>query len=747
MLKRTRSFLVLSLAIAAIAPLLFSAPSTAQAQYRHVFIEEFTGNWCGWCPRGIWGIEQLKAKYGDSVIAIAIHGGSQTEPMQTAVGNTLMAGVPGTLSSVTAVQSFPNSWVNRQMFSVRQQSGTTVNTWNLDPGSWTAADGSGAVDSMIGKPALATVSITNLTFDPSTRVMTATVNGKFLTAMTGDFRFSLYITEDSVTGPPGSNYDQHNYYSGTSYDPTNPWTDSASVVPGYAHMHVLRALLGGAWGTSGIISSTVSVGGTYSQTFTYTVPAQMNPAKMHVIGTLHQYNATDITANQVFDAAEVPLTQLPTLPLSMSFPNGSYVTIPANGTSKYTLAITNNSAATATVALTASSPAGIEISGWSSSLSSPTVSIPAHSTADVDLNLTAPANSGFVSDTIFALPSADGYVGNSTPIVLNALSNNTVCAIYYSNGVLENAAFLGVTDSMKNHTSVLPLIDSVISNYPPENFAVSAYNNIPMLDNGTYYSTPTVVNDIQAALDNGKKVFINSDLAMYFAFDPNGTTNGTGTQDVLNLFARLGLSWISTELRFNQNTGAATAFSITGTTDPIGSGLSMTNRGAYGLASEPFSIDSNSTALFYFDGNSAKLAGARYEDPVTHGKLVYLGFDLSNITAQSKADTAVSRSINWLLSTSPADVHTPATIANAVSASPNPFHGMTQIQYVAGQNEHGVSLEAYDVMGREVAKLATQNTGNNYTAFFDGSKLANGTYVIVAHSTTGTHEVRVVNQQ
>jgi hypothetical protein len=43
--------------------------------------------------------------------------------------------------------------------------------------------------------------------------------------------------------------------------------------------------------------------------------------------------------------------------------------------------------------------------------------------------------------------------------------------------------------------------------------------------------------------------------------------------------------------------------------------------------------------------------------------------------------------------------------------------------------------------------LPTHLSGTTYVASFDGSAFADGTYVILAHSSTGTKEVRVVNQQ
>ena len=47
---------------------------------KNVLIEEFTGTWCGWCPRGIVGMEYMKEHYGDQgFIPIAGHSGDEMQ--------------------------------------------------------------------------------------------------------------------------------------------------------------------------------------------------------------------------------------------------------------------------------------------------------------------------------------------------------------------------------------------------------------------------------------------------------------------------------------------------------------------------------------------------------------------------------------------------------------------------------------------------------------------------------------------
>lgn len=42
---------------------------------RRAVCEEYTGLWCGWCPKGLVGLELMKEEYPDRFIAISIHGG------------------------------------------------------------------------------------------------------------------------------------------------------------------------------------------------------------------------------------------------------------------------------------------------------------------------------------------------------------------------------------------------------------------------------------------------------------------------------------------------------------------------------------------------------------------------------------------------------------------------------------------------------------------------------------------------
>lgn len=49
---------------------------TVKRKPKHVaLVEEATGTWCGWCPRGAVGLKMLNEKYADEVVTVAVHSG------------------------------------------------------------------------------------------------------------------------------------------------------------------------------------------------------------------------------------------------------------------------------------------------------------------------------------------------------------------------------------------------------------------------------------------------------------------------------------------------------------------------------------------------------------------------------------------------------------------------------------------------------------------------------------------------
>ena len=62
---------------------------------RGIAIEEYTGTGCGWCPRGLIGMEKMRKEFGDAFVGIGIHNYNSSDPMYIAAYNQVsFSGAP-----------------------------------------------------------------------------------------------------------------------------------------------------------------------------------------------------------------------------------------------------------------------------------------------------------------------------------------------------------------------------------------------------------------------------------------------------------------------------------------------------------------------------------------------------------------------------------------------------------------------------------------------------------------------------
>ena len=83
---------------------------------RKVVVEDFTGMWCGWCPRGIAAMEYMQKHYPESFIGIAAHDGDVLSTPDYAYVLAKYRGRPYVLMNrTTRVNSFvPKSELERE---------------------------------------------------------------------------------------------------------------------------------------------------------------------------------------------------------------------------------------------------------------------------------------------------------------------------------------------------------------------------------------------------------------------------------------------------------------------------------------------------------------------------------------------------------------------------------------------------------------------------------------------------------
>lgn len=236
----------------------------SQPSPKKVVIEEGTGTWCQWCPRGAVAMESMYQNHPDDFIGIAVH---NQDPMTVAAYD---AGVDLT--------GYPGCNVDRAL---------------LDQGvSETAFES--YYQERIGLPVPASLAL-NITGATS---KTISVSATFRTVFSqANYRLGVIIIEDDVTGT-GAGYNQANAYAGGANGPMGGFESLPNPVPAaqMVYDHVGRALLGGYSGQANSVPVSITDGEVISYDFTYNVPATSNSAKMYAVALLID-NATGEIVN------------------------------------------------------------------------------------------------------------------------------------------------------------------------------------------------------------------------------------------------------------------------------------------------------------------------------------------------------------------------------------------------------------------------------------------------------------------
>ncbi|MGE5480880.1 MAG: choice-of-anchor D domain-containing protein [Chloroflexota bacterium] len=241
-------------------------PAQATAKKR-VFLEQYTGAWCGYCVDGTVKMDDILAAKPDQVIGVKLHGGDPMEiPVFAEVDN--LVGITG----------FPMGSVDRIVFNAGGQP-----TIGLDRGSWAQA-----VDIALQTAAVVDLKATYIPLGGND--YTINVIAKFDSKPTKEMRLNFYVVEDDVTGSSAA-YNQSNYYDKTS---GHPYYGKGNPIVGYKHQAVVRMIGGGALGFEGSLPdiSDIEVGQTYSFSRKITLDPNWNKSKIKFIG-MAQFNSSN----------------------------------------------------------------------------------------------------------------------------------------------------------------------------------------------------------------------------------------------------------------------------------------------------------------------------------------------------------------------------------------------------------------------------------------------------------------------
>ncbi len=256
-------------------------PAIINAQTKNILLEEFTGALCGYCPMGSYTLDTLLKTY-PNLIGVSLHSFIPGDAMHFLELDTVETpygqGAPlGTIDRI----NFNDGW----NFVAKEYP-----NWNTH------------VQTRLTEQPKLLVSL-NSAWNPITRNISTQITANILTNMpAGDYRFSLYVAEDSVIGS-GWNYDQANLFNSAT---GNPFYGKGDPISGFIHRHVVRAILPTSWGQPGIIASTPAIGQNFSTTINYTLPADYNENRIKLVAFVSGYSA-DHLGDEVFNAAEINL--------------------------------------------------------------------------------------------------------------------------------------------------------------------------------------------------------------------------------------------------------------------------------------------------------------------------------------------------------------------------------------------------------------------------------------------------------
>jgi hypothetical protein len=267
--------------------LFFAISLSATAQVKKVLFEEVTGALCGNCPSGAWIVDSMMRKY-PNLIGIGEHSYGVADAMY-------FTGIDSIDDLINTQGGAPFGDLDRMQYTVS------------DAPLYMLFGYLNKFDSIINVRLAETPKLTldiSPSWNSSLRQVTAQLDIHILSNLVaGDYRVSLFILEDSVTGS-GSGYDQHNFYD--TSPPGNPFFGMGDPIVGYVHRHVLRAALPTPLGQAGVLPSAPTTGQNFSTTMNYTLPVQYDENRVSLVAFVYR-NWPGGPNNEILNAEEKKL--------------------------------------------------------------------------------------------------------------------------------------------------------------------------------------------------------------------------------------------------------------------------------------------------------------------------------------------------------------------------------------------------------------------------------------------------------
>ena len=201
----------------------------------NVLIEQYTGTWCQWCPYGADSLAVVASRYGDRVVRTSWH---DSDPMEIAAWDAM--------NSWIGVSGFPTASINRVQWP-------GSNSIPISRGDWGTRAGY-VVNNM---RAPVGITITDKSYDPSTKTYSFKAKVFFHQSINADVRLNAVVTED------GFDYAQRR---------TNLQTGAVETISPYIHKSVVMGIWPDIRGYQLSMSNSFTTQTEIEQVFTFTSP-------------------------------------------------------------------------------------------------------------------------------------------------------------------------------------------------------------------------------------------------------------------------------------------------------------------------------------------------------------------------------------------------------------------------------------------------------------------------------------------
>lgn len=272
---------------------------------KKVLVEEFTSVKCAGCPQSYISLRDL-ALAKSAVIATSIH------------SNDNLTNATGTTLTNDLAEEGSSAMIDRYYYPGVGKITSTRSQWET------------FVTQRQGMVVPADVSITRVSYNQTTRQISANVSANFVGDVKGDYRINLYIKENNIYGPimdiSDNGWNQYsnlfNIQASPYYQIGYPLNATTNILgPNqYSHRYVVNEFLDGPYGAPGIIPVNGNTAGqSYSKTYTYTLPMvfsgqyRYNPENVYLVAVLSE-NSTAAILN----SAEVKLLAVPEIPVGLA---------------------------------------------------------------------------------------------------------------------------------------------------------------------------------------------------------------------------------------------------------------------------------------------------------------------------------------------------------------------------------------------------------------------------------------------